>query len=198
MLALIVLSLSLGAPPAPSAAYADLVRDPASPAESARVDAVLDHCPRARRELIDPFAVLALVRLEDQLGVPAEARGLLPAVWCIESAFRPAERLYGDVGRALGPAQFHEPHAKTCMGDYRVRGKDWRADFVFSARCWITLVNRNLAKAAERCGSAKAWQVAEAVVSNVVRYGWRCDSRSSHWRLAERFREVEAARRPTD
>jgi len=184
MLPLVLLILSS----APQSSYDDLVRDPASASERRRVDVVLDHCPGARRELIDPFEVLALVRLEDQLGVPPEAQGLLPAVWCIESAFRPAEKLYGDHGQALGPAQFHAPLARLCMGDYRVRGRDWRGDFVFSARCWIAMVVRNVARASERCGPARAWQVAEAAVANPARYGWRCHAASAHWQLAERFR----------
>lgn len=179
-------------PPPPAAlrmsAYAELVHEPATPEERARVEVVLDRCPRATREHIDPFDVLALVRLEAELGVPNDVRGLLPAVWCVESAFRPAERLYGDHGLALGPAQFHEQLAKWCMGDYRVHGKDWRGDFVFSARCWVAHVARNVDRARSLCGPAKAWQVAEAAVANPARYGWRCNAASAHWKLADTFR----------
>ncbi|MFO0745048.1 MAG: hypothetical protein U1F43_05135 [Myxococcota bacterium] len=194
MLGPVIMSLALGAPPPPPVtAYSDLVREPANQDEHARVESIIDRCPRAARVHIDPFAVLALVRLEEELGVPTEARGLLPAVWCIESAFRPAERLFGDMGAALGPAQFHEQLAAWCMGDYRVRGKDWRGDFVFSARCWVAHVMRNLDRARARCGPDKAWQVAEAVVANPARYGWRCAASSEHWKLAETFRAALAA-----
>lgn len=128
---------------------------------------------------VDRDAIAALMTIEEELGVPRERRGILAAVWCVESAWTPsAEPLYGDRGRALGPLQFHLPLWRMCgLHD------DARIYLLGSARCWLYHVERLLPKAFALCGPKRAFDVAEAMVSAPARYGWRCDARSKHVRL---------------
>lgn len=172
-----------------------LLQEPATDAERRDVEVVLDGCPRASRDHIDPWRVLALLRFEDVLGVPAESRLLLAGVACWESAFAPARDLYGDRGKARGPFQLHWAWAAYCMDGKTWRTpSEWRAvmaqgDFrgslAFSARCWVAATNRALAKA-EPCGSA-AFVVAEAIVSRLP-HPLDCSAETHHARLARGWR----------
>lgn len=78
-----------------------LLQEPATPFESALVSVQLDQCSRKARKVADPFLLLAMLRLEDDLGVPPSARGIFGAAWCWEAAFRAVPRV-GDEGRSHG------------------------------------------------------------------------------------------------
>ena len=172
-----------------------LVEEPATDAERVRVEIVLDGCPKAPRSAIDPWRVLALLRLERALGVPDASAFLLPAILCVESAFQPARDLYGDDGRARGPMQLHWAWAAFCMDGKTFRSRsawqavmthgDYRGGLAFSARCWIAAIERALPKA-ESCGE-RAFDVAEAIVSWAP-HPLDCNARTSHAKLAEAWR----------
>lgn len=184
-------------PPRPPDELWSLLEDPATEAERIRVEVVLNGCPKAPREAIDPWRVLALLRLEAALGVPAESSLLLPAILCVESAFVPARDLYGDAGKARGPMQLHWAWAAFCMDGRTMRSvRDWRdvmehGDFrgslAFSARCWIAAIERQLPKAIA-CGE-RAFDVAEAIVSWAP-HPLDCNARTSHAKLAEQWRRA--------
>lgn len=193
--------------------YGELLLEPASFEERILVEKIQNNCPKHSQNTIDPFRVLALLRIEERTGVPNKYRGILPAVFCIESGLQSdTEDLLGDpivrsnqngneftYWRALGPAQFHIDSAYVCVSrDERTtihNGIDWRSDFYFSAQCWIHRINNAILTAEQKCGKDKAWQVAEAAISNIKKYQWRCSTRdpqyskSSHWRLMEFWRD---------
>ena len=177
--------------------YGEIVSGEITDSERNRVQFVIDNCPHSSREKIDPYDVLALFRLEESFGISKEISGILPAVFCIESGLQKAENLIGDQGRALGPAQFHIAAYRTCVTtswrdpnvSHLVNRKDWRSDFIFSARCWITNTIRVMKRIERECPNSTSyqkWQVAEANVSNWVRYkSHGCKAKSKHFKLLE-------------
>lgn len=181
--------------------YGEVVSEEPSIDERYKVDFILDNCPGTTRNNIDAYDVLALLRLEERLNVPKEARGILPAVFCIESKLQKADNLFGDEGRALGPAQFHIAAFRTCVvsnwknskESHIINKYDWRRDFLFSARCWITNTMRVLTRIERECpdiSDYEKWVVAEANVSNWVRYRHHgCKAKSKHFRLFEKWQE---------
>lgn len=205
-----ILSSAILSNPVPSL-YGELLLEPPSIEERMAVNKIQNNCPKHPRETIDPFRILALLRIEEKTGVPSEHRGLLPAVFCIESGLQSdTEDLLGDPiakknddgdefihWRALGPAQFHTDNAYVCVSRHSrttvYNGIDWRSDFYFSAQCWIHRIHNTLPRAQEKCGRMRAWMVAEAAIANVAKYKWRCESRdpqyskSLHWRLLEKW-----------
>lgn len=209
MLNVFVYSSLFMSPPAMSPTmYGELLLSEPSYEERKTVENIINNCPKHPRETIDPYRVLALLRLEDNLGVPEDHKGLLPAVFCIESGLQDeTENLQGDpvydhhgnvkYWRALGPAQFHQDAAWPCMFRYPqytvIDGIDWRGDTYFSAQCWVHRILNNLKNAEKKCGKERAWKVAEAAVSNIRRYNWRCEttkyylSESKHWRLMKEW-----------
>lgn len=146
---------------------------------------------RVLQRMVDPLDVLAVLRLEDHLGVPWEARGILAAVWCMEASMLKHARgggpVRGDwrngVARAHGPAQLWPWFRNWCgLGS---RG----ADNLFGAlTCyWSRVADRFHYRDTGRC--AHPWRVAEALAANGPRYLYRgCDAESSHWREMMRWR----------
>jgi hypothetical protein len=177
--------------------YGEMANGTITDSERNKVQFVIDNCPHATREKIDPYDVLVLFRLEESFGTPKEISGILAAVFCIESGLQKAENLIGDEGRALGPAQFHIAAYRTCVTtswrnpnvSHLVNNKDWRSDFLFSARCWITNTIRVMKRIERECPDSslyQKWQVAEANVSNWVRYkSHGCKAKSKHFKLLE-------------
>lgn len=174
-------------------------------AEQRFVDRALTACEGLRgpvRLVADPFQVLALARLEHDLGVPESARGILVAAWCVETAMkaRPGrgKQFLGDfrdgVALASGSFQLHENvWAKTCNGTRQAPH-----DLLWAASCWWSQVLKTAEKAqrVSGCDEEDMLRVAEAAASNVRRYGWRCDSKSGHWQMLERIQRepMQAAR----
>lgn len=170
----------------PGTEYAVLVAEPPSLEERLVVSALREACPHDGPH-VDPWAVLALVRLERVLGVDEWRPGLLAGVWCVEAGFRvetsTGERILGDYrdGRPMaeGPMQLW-PVTRSWCGGTRAAPHD----LVWSARCWVARVEAVLAKARRKC-PRHPWRTAEAAVSNVRKYGWDCRRGSRHWRVAE-------------
>jgi hypothetical protein len=167
---------------------AQLMQEPPSLVERAAVDALRSAC-RHDGAHVDPWHVLALHRLEEVLGVDEWRPGLLGAVWCVEAGLRTESRkggpIRGDyregVAMAHGPLQLWPGTIAAC------RGSNGAADdIVWSARCWVARVEATIPKASRACPDGDWYGVAEAAVSNVRKYQWRCDARSEHWRLAAR------------
>lgn len=155
--------------------------------ERAKVYAAIDRCAfRTPPEKVDPWAVLALLRLEDRLFIPKDARGLLPAVWCIEASMqlkgKKGGRILGDFrdGKghlSHGPFQVSAPMRDWCGG---VEGA--RHDLLWAARCWVAHIHRVLPKARKHC-STRTWVYAEALVSNPNSYRGNCKASSKHYAL---------------
>jgi hypothetical protein len=140
----------------------------------------------------DVFALLRLVRLEEELGIDRVRPGLLGAVWCVEAGFRLESRRGGPVRgdyrdgvpMAHGPFQLW-PTARAACG----ASGGAADDLEWSARCWVARVLATLPKARRRCPQGNVWMVSEAAVSNVRKYAWDCKRGSEHWRLAVRALE---------
>lgn len=173
-----------------------LLQDPATEQERREVEVVLNGCPTAKRSAIDPWRVLAGLRMGEALGVPQRLRFLIPATLCIESGFSETPDLRGDNGRARGPYQLHWPWAAYCI-DRKTWGRtsqEWaevmssdpRDDLAFSIRCQLTAIKRVMPKA-KPCGE-HAFEVAEAIVSRAP-HPLNCEGRTAHVRLAEKWRE---------
>lgn len=176
----------------------------ATPSETEQrfVDRALTACEGIRgpvRLAADPFQVLALARLEENLGVPESARGILVAAWCVETSMRArpgkGKQFLGDfhegVARASGSFQLHENvWATTCGGT-----RNAPHDLLWAAGCWWSQVLKTEEKArrVSGCEDADMLRVAEAAASNVRRYGWRCDSKSAHWQVLEMIQDLPKA-----
>ncbi len=155
-----------------------------SEVERKAVERQIAACSRKPGRHADVWGLLALLRLEEQFGVPAEAHGILGAIVCIESAARQGVHR-GDwrdgVARAHGPLQLHGWAEPVC--GLRVGGRD---DLEAGARCYWSRVE---ARAATVAHCADRWRVAEALVANAPRYSrWRCRAASAHWREMEAWR----------
>jgi hypothetical protein len=172
----------------------DLLWAPAAHGEWRMVHDWIEGCVeigRTAQHLVDPLDVLAVLRLEDYLGVPWEARGILASVWCMEASMMKHGRRGGPVrgdwrdgvARAHGPAQLWPWFRNWCgLG---ARGAD---DLLGALTCyWSRVVDRYYYRNAERCQDP--WRVAEALAANGPRYlGMGCNAASSHWREMLRWR----------
>lgn len=174
--------------------------EPATEAERDLINQAVSSCGKAMGRG-DEFSMLALLRMEDASGiVPKNRRGLLLAVWCIESSFGTTD-LVGDNGRAIGPMQIHPENAAYCVG----RRDSWNAtsawalkntprdDLAFSGRCWLERINALLPKATALCPRS-AFDVAEAMLSSNG-YRWGCWAQSSHVKMASTWHRPTGSRR---
>lgn len=142
-------------------------------------------CERRPGRRADVWGLLILLRLEAQLGVPDESRGILAAVWCVEGALLSRELrgdVRGGVARAHGPFQLWPWHREWC--GLAEGGAD---DLEAAARCyWARVVDRREARALE-CDDS--WRVGEALAANGPAYlSMGCAAESSHWRAMEAAR----------
>lgn len=172
----------------------ELLWAPASAREWSTVHDWIGGCVargRVRRDMVDPLDVLAVLRLEDHLGVPEGASGILAAVWCMEASMLnrgagggPIRGDFrGGVARAHGPAQLW-PWFRNWCG----LGNGGADDLYGALTCyWARVVDRYHYRNASRCGDP--WRVAEALTANGPRYlRAGCRAESSHWREMVRWR----------
>jgi hypothetical protein len=159
-----------------------LLEEPVTERERIEVERQISRCARDVGAVADPWLVLALWRLEEELGVPEEARGILGATWCWESAMRRNPRS-GDVGRSHGPLQMQDWFWSWCGG----RGQT--QDLLDAATCfWSRVEDRYRAKAM-RCQPHVRWRVAESLTANGPKYArFGCKAESAHWRELMRWR----------
>jgi len=179
--------------------YEVLTLEPPTEEERIAVYEAIERCSfRTKAKLVDPWQVLALVRLEPALGIPEEGRGILPAAWCIEASMMTATRSGGPIlgdyraGRGYisqGPFQIQVWMRDWCGNtpDAKRGIPDMRHDFLWAARCWTARTHAMYAKAQtrpalKRC-PARQWVVAEAMVANPRKYGWECKYASKHYQL---------------
>jgi hypothetical protein len=184
-------SMCLPPHPMPVSHIGVLLQEPPSEEERSFVETQIDRCKRDVRSVADPFLVLAVIRLEGELGVPEEARGILGSVWCMEAAMRVEGReggpvrgdFHGGTAMAHGPAQLWPWHRDWCgLTD---GGAD---DLVASLTCyWQRVVDRREKRA---LGCPDSWRVGEALAANGPRYkSHGCKAKSSHWKELERWQE---------
>lgn len=158
-------------------------------AERVEVERHLASCSRASRRS-DPWMVLALVRLERDMGVPP---GLLSSAACWETGYTHGAR--GDWrdghARSWGPLQMMGWWRAWC--GWRPGARD---DVEAAARCYLARVLHYLDDGL--CPGN--WTRAEAMAANGVRYrAWGCRARSRHaeelgrW-VSAHWRVMEAAR----
>lgn len=173
-----------------------LLLDTPTEAESKMVERLMDSCPHAYRAQIDPWEALALLRFEQDHGVPASEVGVLLGWRCYESGWRDGEKLYGDHGAALGVFQLHAPWAAVLVLGRPATSKrdwadamrvDWRSDEWASAYAVLQAIERQLPRAAKACGPKIAWRVAEALVSRRMN-GIDCKASTTHTRFADSLR----------
>lgn len=172
-----------------------LLEAPITVDERNQVALQIARCSRSVHRVADPWRVLALYRLEKQLGVPDDLRGIFGAIWCIEGAMRSEASAGGPIrgdlderGRAmaLGPFQGHGWLWKWCGLD--VEAAD---DLYQAARCYWSRVADRYAALAGRCGK-KDWRVAEALTANGRKYAPEgCKAVSGHVRELDGWRQWE-------
>jgi hypothetical protein len=163
-----------------------LVNDPATEEERRAIYAVMDACKKSSRRTTDPFQLLALLRAERMYGVPDAARGITLGVLCVEVSLREKSSSGGPfrgdwlngVARAHGPFQLHDWFRAWCGA-----APGSADDLLFSAGCYLARVESVLPKVK---GCKNPWRVAEAATANYRRYGFRCESKSDHWKVIER------------
>ncbi len=184
-------SMCLPPKSAPPSHVGVLLQEPPSKEERVFVETQIERCKRDVRLVADPFLVLAVLRLEGELGVPPEARGILGSVWCMEAAMRlegkeggPVRGDYhGGVAMAHGPAQLWPWHREWC--GLTEGGAD---DLTASLSCYWQRVVERREKRAMHCEDS--WRVGEALAANGPKYkNWGCKAKSSHWRELERWTE---------
>ncbi len=158
--------------PPPATEFGLLVSGDISDQERAEVELWVSACKRFERtknpwvksrslqDPPDPWKLLALVRLERDLGVPVAGRGILGAAWCWESAFRSAPRA-GDIGASHGPFQMQGWFWAKCGYN------GWTFDIVAAARCYWSVADAYLNDG--KCPGD--WARAEAMAANGERYG---------------------------
>lgn len=150
------------------------------------VFAAFEPTPKCGNVVPDPIALEMLERIEEEAGVPDNRRGILAAIWCVESRWTPSgTALVGDAGRAVGPFQFHIPVMLPCLPP-GYAGHDPRPELEFSARCWLKRVADLTPRAEALCGKRRAFDVAEALVSAPGRYAAKlCEAKTRHVKLLE-------------
>lgn len=170
-----------------------LLEDPPTEEERREIYTQIAACQHNTVRSADPWLVLALWRLEGILGVPDEARGILGATWCIESAFRSDTRsgspIRGDFRQghayAHGPFQLW-PWFRTWCG-LSDGGAD---DLLAAATCyWARIQDRYEVRVRDlRC--KEPWKVAEAFTANGPRYvSEGCRAESKHWKEMKQWRK---------
>lgn len=173
-----------------------LLEAPITELERNEVSLQISRCARSVHRVADPWRVLALYRLEAQLGVPDDMRGILGAIWCIEGGMRSEAASGGPIRgdhdergypMALGPFQGHGWLWNWCGLD-----ADAADDLYLAARCYWSRVADRHQTLEGRCGK-RGWRVAEALTANGPKYQHEgCKAESGHykelagWRLAER------------
>lgn len=180
----------------PGDEFSVLVMDTPTEEERAVIEAVAAGC-RHYGPHVDPFELLALYRLEKALGVHEWRPALLLGVFCVEAGLRTTSRaggrVWGDyrsgVPMAWGPMQLWKSSRDDCSGTV-----DAAHDLLWSGRCWVARVERIMDKASRFC-QKNQWMVAEAAISNIRKYRWRCDAASHHWKTAENIWSAYEAHR---
>jgi hypothetical protein len=179
--------------------YDVLVYDPPTEEEYEDVEAAIAMCgKRTTRAIVDPFKVLALIRLEHALDFPSELRGIFNAIWCIESSMRSEAKdgglILGDGGTSFGPMQMKKQMVQTCITRHDLFADDPREaphDLMWAAKCWAARIMAIYPKAAKQC-PGRPWPVAEAMISNYSRYSikhkdgtrtYNCTASSKHYKL---------------
>ncbi len=162
-----------------------------TPYERRVVERQIQRCMRSVELVADPWRVLALFRLEEQLAIPDEARGILGAIWCIESGMRTRASsggpIRGDVTdgqpHAIGPLQGHAWLWQWCG-----LVPDAADDLFQAARCYWSRVSDRHAQLGAACGK-HGWRVAEALTANGRKYlPMGCKAESGHWLELESWR----------
>jgi hypothetical protein len=159
-----------------------LIAEPPTDLERAEVERQIDRCSRDVRAVADPWLVLALWRLEADLGVPEAARGILGATWCWEAAMREKPRA-GDHGQSHGPYQMQAWHWAWCGA---AGPSD---DLLEAATCYWARVDDRFRARTAGCPERVRWRVAEALAANGPRYlPLGCAAESRHWQELVRWR----------
>lgn len=175
-----------------------LLSDPVTEYEETVVLSQIENCSRNVKRVADPYYILALLRLEADLGVPDEARGILGAVWCIESAMRLEAAVGGTirgdprngVRMAHGPFQLW-PWMRNWCG-LTQEGSD---DLFVAATCyWQRVEDRYNVRAVDGCSKQEnRWKYAEALTANGPKYRKiGCNnSESGHWRQMKQMTPIK-------
>lgn len=131
----------------------------------------IDSCSRGATTTADPWEVLALYRLEPELGVPEQYRGILAAAWCWESSMR-SSTSSGDGGVSHGPFQMQQWFWDWC-------GTKATMDVLEAAQCFWARADYYLHDGLCPGNVLRA----EAMAANGPRYKtWGCKAKSDHAR----------------
>lgn len=164
--------------------------------EARTVERAIDGCTQTSRKVADPWMVLALLRIEEDMGLPT---GILAAIWCREASMRTVKPdgspIRGDwhdgVAHSMGPMQSQKWLRDFCGANIETMDK-----LIFAARCVASYALSILPKAEKLC-HARAWAMAEAMAMNGPRYQWGkgrrdpCSVKSEHWLILESWEYTE-------
>lgn len=164
-----------------------LLEDAPSEEERIIVEQAIAKCERNVRTVADPFHVLALHRLEKELGVPKAAQSLLIATWCWEGAMRSDKPIRGDyhggVAHSFGPFQMQAWFWDWCNLPTAPVVYD---DLVVAGTCYWSRVQHMAEKM--DCPEKYKWSAAEAMAANGMKYKHQgCKAQSKHWKELEKW-----------
>lgn len=125
-----------------------------------------------------------LLKVEAEMSVPDEMRGMTLAAACVESGFN--DKAEGDhrfskdgkTPMAIGILQMWPCYEKA----YKVDRKDVES----SAKGWLTHISRQLPSVRKRCNTKddkNLWRLAWVHGVRAPKAGGRCNENVSHWRL---------------
>ena len=167
-----------------------LLEEAPSEKERIAVETAIDKCERQVHQVADPWKVLALHRLEGELGVPKEAEGLLIATWCWEGAMRSDRPIRGDfhggVAHSFGPFQMQAWFWDWCGLPTAPIVYD---DLLIAGTCYWSRVEYMAAK--NDCKGEAKWATAEAMAANGLKYKHQgCRAESKHWKELKKWRAM--------
>ena len=158
--------------------------------EARMVETAIDGCRQTNRRVADPWLVLALLRIEQDMELP---RGILSATWCREASMRTEMSRGGPIRgdwRGGHPSSFGSFQLQRWFHDWCGISISQADDLITAARCYASRILVMLPKATTLCHDA-AWPMAEAMTANAPRYRWGkglrnpCLVKSEHWKIWE-------------
>lgn len=162
-----------------------------APSEEERivVERAISKCERDVQTVADPWKVLALHRLEKDLGVPKEVESLLIATWCWEGAMRSDKPIRGDfhggMAHSFGPFQMQAWFWGWCNLPTAPIVYD---DLTIAATCYWSRVQEVASRM--DCPAKDVWPAAEAMAANGMKYKhYGCKARSKHWKELEAWKK---------
>lgn len=174
----LVLAASAAEVHASETLLARLLADPPTELERLQIATAIAECRRKPSvEQVDLSMMLALLRWEEEIGVPDRIRGIMLSTWCWEASYQ-SKKVRGDYrdGKptSFGPFQMQPWFTSFC--GVKLSDLD---DVLLAARCYWEKVEDAAGKTS--CYDPIMW--GQAMTANPRKYRPQgCEARSWHWR----------------